>query len=55
MENLLYLIAMILFIDWVVGSFAYRLGWIIHILLGIAIVSIIFRVIQENKILLNKI
>ena len=37
MENLLYLIAVILFIGWVVGSFACRLGWIIHIQLGIAL------------------
>ncbi|MBV5281861.1 MAG: lmo0937 family membrane protein [Paludibacter sp.] len=46
MSNLLYLIALILVIFWAIGFFAYSAGGIIHILLVIAIVSILFRVIR---------
>lgn len=46
MSNLLYLIAIILIIFWAVGFFAYSAGGIIHILLVIAIISILFRVIR---------
>jgi len=42
MGNLLYLIAVILVIGWVIGFFAYNIGGIIHILLVIAIISLIF-------------
>jgi hypothetical protein len=51
MGNLLYVIAVILIIGWAIGFFAYNLGAIIHILLVIAIISIILRVIQGRKIL----
>jgi hypothetical protein len=46
MSNLLYLIALILIIFWAIGFFAYSAGGIIHILLVIAIVSILFRIIR---------
>jgi hypothetical protein len=46
MSNLLYLIALILIIFWAIGFFAYSAGGIIHILLVIAIISILFRVIR---------
>jgi hypothetical protein len=46
MSNLLYLIALILVVFWAIGFFAYSAGGIIHILLVIAIVSILFRVIR---------
>jgi hypothetical protein len=51
MGNLLYVIAVILIIGWAIGFFAYNLGAIIHILLVIAIISILLRVIQGRKIL----
>jgi hypothetical protein len=51
MSNLLYLIAVVLVIAWAIGFFAYSAGGIIHILLVIAIIAIILRVIQGNKIL----
>jgi hypothetical protein len=51
MGNLLYLIAVILVIGWAIGFFAFNVGGIIHILLVIAIISLIFRVIQGNKVL----
>ncbi len=51
MGNLLYIIAVILVIAWAVGFFAYSTGGVIHILLVIALISVIFRVIQGKKIL----
>ena len=50
MENLLYLIAVILVIGWAVGFFAFHAGGIIHILLVIAIIAVIFRLIRGQKI-----
>ena len=51
MGNLLYVIAVILIIGWLIGFVGYNLGGIIHILLVLAIISIILRVIQGRKIL----
>jgi hypothetical protein len=51
MGNLLYLIAIILVIAWAIGFVGYNAGGIIHILLVIAIIAILFRVIQGRKIL----
>ena len=50
MGNLLYILAVILIIGWAIGFFAYNLGTIIHILLVIAIISILLRAIQGKKI-----
>jgi hypothetical protein len=51
MGSLLYIIAVILIIGWAIGFFAYSAGGIIHILLVIALIAIIFRVIQGRKVL----
>jgi len=45
MNNLLYIIAVILVIGWLVGVFAYGASGIIHVLLVIAVISILFKVI----------
>jgi hypothetical protein len=50
MGNLLYIIAVFLLIIWAIGFFAYSAGGIIHILLVIALVSILLRVIQGRKV-----
>jgi Family of unknown function (DUF5670) len=50
MGNLLYLIAVILIIFWLIGIFAYDAGAIIHILLVIAVIAILLRVIQGDRI-----
>jgi hypothetical protein len=50
MENLLYVVAVILVIIWAIGFFAYSAGGIIHLLLVIAIIAIIFKVLQGRKI-----
>ena len=50
MGNLLYTIAVILIIFWAIGFFAYSAGSIIHILLVFAVISVLFRVINGNKV-----
>jgi len=50
MGNLLYLVAVILIIAWLVGFVGYSTGGIIHILLVIAVIAIILRVIQGKSI-----
>ncbi len=47
MDNLLYLIAIILVIGWLIGVFAYSTGGVIHILLVLAIVAILLKVIRR--------
>jgi hypothetical protein len=51
MNNLLYLVAVILIISWALGFFVYNTGGLIHILLVIAIVAILFRIISGRKAL----
>lgn len=51
MGNLLYTIAVILIIFWAIGFFAYSAGSIIHILLVIAVIAVILRIIQGDKII----
>lgn len=49
MGNLLYIVAVILIIGWLVGFFAFHAGGIIHVLLVIAIIVVLLRVIQGKK------
>lgn len=49
MGNLLYVIAVILIIGWLIGFVGYSAGGLIHILLVIAIVVILLRIIQGRK------
>ncbi|MGV8964017.1 MAG: lmo0937 family membrane protein [Candidatus Saccharimonadaceae bacterium] len=49
MGNILYVIAVILIIGWLVGFIGYSAGGLIHILLVIAVIAIIIRVIQGRK------
>ena len=51
MGNLLYLIAVILIISWAVGFFAFSAGSIIHVLLVIAVISVILRLIQGDRVM----
>jgi hypothetical protein len=52
MGNLLYIIAVILIIGWLVGYFGgYATGGLIHILLVIAVIAILVRVIQGRRVL----
>ena len=49
MGNLLYIIAVILIIFWAVGFIGYSAGGIIHILLVIALISVVLRIIQGRR------
>jgi len=49
MGNLLYAVAAVLIIIWLIGYLGYNSGGLIHILLVIALVVILLRVIQGRK------
>ena len=49
MGNLLYLVAILLIIGWLVGFVGYGTGGLIHILLVIAIIAVLMRVIQGRR------
>lgn len=46
MENVLYIIAVVLVIGWLIGIIGYHLGGLIHVLLVIAIIAVLLRVIR---------
>ncbi len=50
MGNLLYIIAVVLVITWLIGFLGYNAGGLIHILIVIAIIAVILRIIQGKKI-----
>lgn len=50
MSDLLYLIAIILFIGWLIGAFAMSVGGFIHILLGLAVFAVLFRLISGRSV-----
>ena len=49
MNNLLYIIAVILVIAWAVGYIGFGTSNLIHILLVIAIISVLFQVISGSR------
>ena len=49
MGNLLYIIAVILIIGWLIGFVGYSMGGLVHILLVIAIIAVLIRVIQGRR------
>jgi hypothetical protein len=48
---MLYLIAVILLIGWLLGFFVFSAGGLIHILLVIAIIAILLRLIRGDRVL----
>ncbi len=50
MGNLLYVIAVILVIGWIIGFFGYHAGGVIHILLVIAIIAVLFNLIRGRGV-----
>jgi hypothetical protein len=50
MGNILYIIAVFLLIAWAIGLVGFHAGGIIHILLVIAIIAVLFRLIQGRRI-----
>lgn len=51
MGNLLYIVAVILVIGWLLGVFVYSATGLIHLLLVIAIVAVLLQVIRGRKVL----
>lgn len=49
MGNLLYVIAVILVISWLVGFFAYGASGLIHALLVLAVISVLVSVIRGSN------
>jgi predicted ferric reductase len=49
MENLLYIIAVILVIAWAIGFLGYNAGGLIHILLVIAVIAVVLRLIRGRS------
>jgi hypothetical protein len=47
MSGLLYLIAVILIIGWILGVFVYSVGGLIHVLIVLAIIALILGVIRR--------
>jgi hypothetical protein len=50
MNNLLYIIAVILIIGWIFGFFVYSAGGLIHVLLVIAVIAIVLRLIRGDRV-----
>lgn len=50
MSSLLYFIAVILLIGWLVGVFAYSATGLIHVLLVLAIIAVLFRLISGRAV-----
>jgi hypothetical protein len=50
MSSLLYVIAIILVIGWIIGAFVYTVGGLIHILLVLAVIAILFRLIGGRAV-----
>jgi hypothetical protein len=48
---MLYLIAILLLIGWLLGFFVFSAGQLIHILLVIAIIAILLRLIRGDRAL----
>lgn len=48
MGMILYIIAAILIIIWIIGFFFYSLGAMLHVLLVLALMSILISIVQER-------
>ena len=51
MKNSLYVLAIILVVAWIIGFYSTGIGDIIHILLVMAIIAVIIRVFNDEKLL----
>lgn len=49
MNNLLYILAVVLVIGWLLGIFVYSLSGLIHILLVLAVISILLALIRGPR------
>jgi hypothetical protein len=49
MGNILYIVAIILILGWAIGFIGFHAGALIHILLVIAIISVVLRLIGGKR------
>ncbi|MEX2484060.1 MAG: lmo0937 family membrane protein [Brumimicrobium sp.] len=49
MNNILYIIAVVLIILWAIGYFGFQAGSLIHALIVIAVVAVLVRIIRGNR------
>ncbi len=49
MRSLLYIIALLLVIGWIIGVVGYSLGGLIHVLIVIAIVAVLLDLIRGRR------
>jgi len=49
MGNILYIVAVILVIGWLIGFVGFGAGGLVHLLLVIALIVILLRIIQGKK------
>ena len=50
MSDLLYVLAVILIIGWLLGYFVFSAGSIIHLLLVVAVIAILLRLIRGRSV-----
>jgi hypothetical protein len=50
MGNLLYVVAVVLVVIWAFGYIGYQAGSLIHLLLVLAIISVVFRLLQQKRL-----
>ncbi|MBL3657580.1 lmo0937 family membrane protein [Fulvivirga sediminis] len=50
MSDLLYIIAVLLIIGWLLGFFVFSIGALIHVLLVFAVIAILFRLISGRRL-----
>jgi predicted ferric reductase len=50
MRSILYIIAVLLVIGWLIGFIGYNAGGIIHVLLVIAVIVLLLNVIQGKRL-----
>lgn len=50
MSDLLYVLAVILIIGWLLGAFVFSVGNVIHVLLVVAIIAILLRLIRGRRV-----
>jgi hypothetical protein len=50
MRNILYLIAVILLIGWLLGFFVYSAGGLIHILIVLAVIAFLIAIIRGDSV-----
>lgn len=50
MENLLYSVALVFVILWALGFFVYSAGYLIHLLLVIAVIAVLLKLIKGKTL-----